>query len=147
MRATPTRWDLLSLCEVELARQAAGHPPLLCAVPPNAGHLKHNMLQEELGPYGTGEHRYTSPYEVLASNLKGVTTIPRPPLWFVDSTTSPPQLPTEPELRQVLAWWERNKTSKRGDAPSAKLAAGSSQVLSGDAAQRPSKRPRRLVEE
>ena len=137
---------MIELCTAELVRVEAGHPRLLCVVPPLAGAIAHGLLKAELGPKGTATLQYTSPYRMLASNLAEVGELERPPLWFDESTASPPRLPTEAELRKVLLWWHQNKTVNRGDAATAAMGAGSRAVLPRGSRRKPA-RPRRLVEE
>ena len=145
VKATPTRWDLLELLLAELTRSAAGHPNLLCVVPPLAGALAHGLLKAELGACGSGPLRYWSPYEVLASNLSGVQSLPRPPLWFEDGTLAPPRLPTEAELAALLRWWLQHRVVK-GERCLAARGAGAKAVLPSGT-KRKAKRPKRLVAE
>lgn len=146
MRATPTRWDLLLLCRAELVRRSAGHPQLLSAVPPLAGAVAFGLLKAELGRDGKGELRYTSPHQVLTSNLGGLQEVEEPPLWFEDGTHSPPRLPTPDELEAADRWWDNRRTVNQRSSTTATLGAGSAAVLP-PGQKRAGKRPARLVEE
>ena len=175
VKATPTRWDLVELCSVELVRQLAGESQLLCAVPPLAGAIaytqgiklgpcapcaalayaipwasipdgRYGMLRAELGRDGKGPHHYTSPYQVLASNLGDVQTVSKPQLWFEDSTLSPPRLPMPAELAPVTGWWRGRKTSNQRSSTTATLGAGSAAVMPCGQ-KRSGKRPLRLMDE
>jgi hypothetical protein len=155
VKATPTRWDLLALSSSELIRRKAGLPQLLCVVPPLAGAISHGMFKAELGdrssrPLGDRSSRplrYTSPFQVLATNQRDVQIVEEPLLWFSDGTHTPPDLPTEEQLGAALQWWKQEKIINKGGGVSAALGAGSRAVWpSGKQRAAKGKRPARFDE-
>ena len=131
---------------MELVRKLAGHSQLLCVVPPLAGAIASGLLKAELGRNGSLALQYTSPYQILTSNLRDVRTLEKPPLWYEDSTLSPPRLPTPEELAELLHWWNREKTSNQRGSTTAALGAGSGAVLP-PGQRRSGNPPDRLLEE
>ena len=127
-------------------RERAGHPVLLCVVPPLAGAVENGMLKAELGLNSSTVLRYTSPFNVLLANLQGVASLPLPPLWFEDSTSIPPHIPSQAVFDAVEQWWLANKAVNKGGAVSAATEAGSATLVT-PGTKRHGKRPQRLVQE
>ena len=125
VKATPTRWDLATICQAEAVRERASQPPLVCVAPPNEFALRNGILREELGtPSAPLTQRWSSPYAVLSANLRNSElTVSLPPLWFPEGTAAPPSRPTAAQHSAALEWWRREGASKRGDKGGVRSAA------------------------
>lgn len=148
VKATPLRWDLLTLCRVEAERAKICSTPLLSVVASNAGAIASGLLQSELGTASARlEQVWESPHTKLASNLAHTGEhLPPPPLWFPEQTTTPPRHPTHGECAAATEWWHlyaAGRRSDKGGIPSAARSTGSSTVMP-PAAKRQRGRPKYL---
>ena len=154
VRATITRWDLLTLWRLEQHRRRADAAPLLCIVEPNVGAQKNGYLVKELGLLGSPHpppQSWSSPHVALSGHLAtACELLPNPPplVWMAEATTTQPRDPSDSELELLHTWYQSiGKRRKRGGPQSALSAEGGTAVACASAPRKRQSVERLVAEE